>query len=168
MIAGLLPCRPSGLVPAVLALIILPSAFLPSRALAQTQLPEGPGKAETIRLCGTCHPAERGASVRLTREGWEDVLTRMVALGAKGTDQEFAAVLEYLSTHYKGEAAAPLNLNRATSVELESVAGFLRRESAAWMAHRAKRPCAALEDLKSVPGVDFKKVDRRRDRLVCF
>ena len=69
---------------------------------------------------------------------------------------------------FKGEAAVPLNLNRATSVELESIGGFLRRESAAWMAYRGKRPCTTLEDLKAVPGVDFKKVEKRRDRLVCF
>ena len=135
---------------------------------AHAQLPEGPGRAETVRMCGTCHPPERGASVRLTREGWEDVIARMVALGARGTDAELAAVLDYLSTHFKGQAAVPLNLNRATSVELESIAGFLRRESAAWMAYRAKRPCATVDDLKIVPGVDFKKVEKRRDRLVCF
>jgi competence protein ComEA len=135
---------------------------------ARAQLPEGPGRAQTVRMCGTCHPPERGASVRLTREGWEDVIARMVALGARGTDADLAAVLDYLSTHFKGQAAVPLNLNRATSVELESIAGFLRRESAAWMAYRAKRPCATIDDLKVVPGVDFKKVEKRRDRLVCF
>jgi hypothetical protein len=137
-------------------------------ASAWSQLPDGPGRAETIKVCGTCHPAERGASVRLTREGWEDVITRMAGLGARGTDAELAAVLEYLATQFKGQAAVPLNLNRATSVELESVAGFLRRESAAWMAHRVKRPCTTLEDLRAVAGVDFKKIEKRRDRLVCF
>jgi competence protein ComEA len=135
---------------------------------ARAQLPEGPGRAQTVRMCGTCHPPERGASVRLTREGWEDVIARMVALGARGTDADLAAVLDYLSTHFKGQAAVPLNLNRATSVELESIAGFLRRESAAWMTYRAKRPCATVDDLKVVPGVDFNKVEKRRDRLVCF
>jgi len=154
-----------------------PVRFAPARVLvmllaaavpASAQLPAGPGQAETIRLCGTCHPPERGASVRLTREGWEDVIAKMVGLGAKGTDAELDAVLEYLSTHFKGEAAVPLNLNRATSVELESIAGLLRRESAAWIAYRAKRPCTTVDDLRAVPGVDFKKVEKRRERLVCF
>jgi len=148
---------------AAAALIVL-ALPVPARA----QLPEGPGRAETVRICGTCHPPERGASVRLTRDGWEDVIARMVALGARGTDAELETVLDYLSTHFEGQAAVPLNLNRATSVELESIAGFLRRESAAWMAYRAKRPCAAIDDLKAVTGVDFKKVEKRRDRLVCF
>lgn len=152
---------PFVVVSTALVLLTLPGA-------ARAQLPEGAGRAETIKVCGTCHPPERGAAVRLTREGWEELITKMVGLGAKGTDVELAAVLEYLATHFKGEGAVPLNLNRATSVELESIAGFLRRESAAWIAHRAKRPCTSVEDLKNVPGVDFKKVERRRERLVCF
>ena len=157
--------RPS---PARFAAASIALAVLAFPAAAGAQLPAGPGQAETIRLCGTCHPPERGASVRLTREGWEDVITKMVGLGLKGTDAELEAVLDYLATHFKGEAAVPLNLNRATSVELESIAGFLRRESAAWMAYRAKRPCTTLEDLRAVPGIDFKKVEKRRERLVCF
>ncbi len=148
---------------ALLALVAAPASVR-----AQTQLPDGRGKAEVQKLCSTCHPAERGASVRLTREGWQDVMTRMVGLGLKGTDEELNAALEYLATHFKGEAAAPLNLNRATPVQLQSVAGLLRKESAVLIAHRAKAPCKTLDDLKTVAGLDFSKIDQRRDRLVCF
>ena len=137
-------------------------------AAAQSQLPEGRGKEATVKVCGTCHPADRGASVRLTRAGWQDVIAKMLTLGAKGTDAELQEVLDYLSTHFKGEAMAPLNLNRATSIELEAVVGMLRRESKVWMAARQKTPCTALEDLKKVDGLDFSKIEKRRDRLVCF
>lgn len=137
-------------------------------AAAQSLLPDGAGKETTVRVCGTCHPPERGASVRLTRAGWQDVMAKMLSLGMKGTDAELKEVLDYLSTHFKGEAMAPLNLNRATSIELEAVVGMLRRESKVWMAARQKAPCAALEDLKKVEGVDFSKIEKRRDRLVCF
>ena len=132
------------------------------------QLPDAPGKDAVVKLCSTCHPPERGASVRLTREGWQDVMTRMVGLGMKGTDEEMTAALEYLATHFKGEAAAPLNVNRATPVQLQSIAGLLRRESAALIAHRTKTPCKTLEDLKNVAGLDYAKIEKRRDRLVCF
>jgi competence protein ComEA len=147
------------------ALIALAAAPAPARAQG---LPEGEGKAVVQKLCSTCHPAERGASVRLTREGWQDVMTRMVGIGLKGTDEELNAALEYLATHFKGEAAAPLNLNRATPVQLQSVAGLLRSESALLVAHRAKTPCKTLDDLKAVAGLDFSKIEKRRDRLVCF
>jgi competence protein ComEA len=138
-------------------------------ASAQGQLPEGPGKDAVVRMCGTCHPVERAASVRLTQAGWQDTIGKMMTLGAKGSDEDVKAVLEYLSTHFKGEAGKPLNLNTATSIDLESITLFLRKESAAWIAWRAKNgPCKTVDDLKKVPGVDFQKIDERRERLVCF
>ena len=141
----------------------------PRTASAQDPFPEGPGKDVTVRMCGTCHPSARGASVRLTREGWQDVIAKMVSLGAKGTDEELAAVLDYLATNFKGDAPKPVNLNTAPAIDLESVAGLLRKEAAALIAYRTKHgPCKTLDDLKKVPGVDFRKINRRRDRLVCF
>lgn len=142
--------------------------MLTAVGLGQARLPDAPGKDETVRLCGTCHEAERAASLRLTREGWQETIEKMVALGAKGSDEEIAIVLEYLAEHFKGEALRPLNLNNATAIELESVAGLLRKEAAAWIAHRKNAPCKSLDDFKKVPGVPFKKIDDRRDRLVCF
>ena len=153
------------LVTAGFALAALAAAPRPSSA---QQLPDGPGKAEVQKLCGTCHPPERGASVRLTREGWQDVMTRMVGLGLKASDDDLNTVLEYMATHFKGEAAASLNINRATPVQLQSIAGLLRSESAALIAHRNKTPCKTLDDLKAVQGLDFAKIEKRRDRLVCF
>ena len=64
---------------------------------AQGQLPDAPGKEITVKMCGTCHEAERSAAVRLTREGWEEVMAKMVALGARGTDDELKQVLDYLA-----------------------------------------------------------------------
>lgn len=136
---------------------------------AQVQLPDAPGKDETVRMCSTCHEVERATSVRLNREGWQDTIAKMVDLGAKASDQERATVLNYLAEHFKGEAPRPLNLNTATAIELESIVGLLRKESAAWIAHRkTSGPCKSLDDFKKVPGVPFKKIDERRDRLVCF
>ena len=146
-------------------MIVMPAVV----GLAQVRLPDAPGKDETVRVCGACHEPERAAAVRLTREGWQESIAKMVALGAKGSDEELAKVLDYLTEHFKGDALRPLNLNSATAVELESIAGLLRKEAAAWIAHRTKAgPCKSLDDFKKVPGVPFKKIDDRRDRLVCF
>jgi competence protein ComEA len=132
-------------------------------------MPDGPGKELTIRVCAQCHEPQRAAALRLTRDGWEGVVAKMVSLGAKASDTELSQVVDYLAENYKGEAPKPINLNSATSVELESVAAMLRKESAAWIAYRSKNgPCKSVDDLKKVPGIDFKKIDARRDRLVCF
>ena len=135
---------------------------------AQDQLPDGPGKDQVVNVCGKCHEPQRVAALRLTREGWEEVVAKMTSLGAKASDDELKQITDYLAENFKGEVAKPINMNSASSVDLESVAGLLRKEAAAWIAYRTKHgPCKALDDLKKVPGVPFKKIDERRDRLVC-
>ena len=146
---------------AIVAVLAVPAA-------AQ-QLPDGPGKAELQKVCGLCHQAERSAAVRLTREGWEGVIGDMIARGARGTDEEFAAILDYLAKNFLGEAARPLNVNKANNIELESVAGLTRKEAAAVLKWRDEvGVCKSLDDLKKVPGLDFKKIEARKDFLVCF
>ncbi len=143
--------------------------LLVTSASARGQLPDAPGKDVMVRVCGTCHEPQRSAALRLTPDAWRDVVAKMVTLGAKATDEELAQIQSYLVEHFKGEALQPLNMNSATAVQLESVAGLLRKEAAAWIAHRNKNgPCKSVEDFKKVPGVPFKKIDERRDRLVCF
>lgn len=149
-------------------LAIMAMLAMPASVSAQ-QLPDGPGKAELVKVCGICHQAERSAAVRLTREGWEGVISDMIARGAKGTDEEFNAILDYLSKHFLGEAPKPLNINRANSIELESVAGLTRKESAALLKWRDEvGRCNSLEDLKKVPGLDYKKIEARKEFIVCF
>jgi competence protein ComEA len=132
-------------------------------------MPEGPNRELTVRVCAACHEPQRAASVRLTREGWQDVVAKMVGLGAKATDEELAKVIDYLAENYKGEAPRPVNLNTAPAVDLESVAGLLRKEAALWIKYRNDvGPCKSIDDLKKIPGFPFKKVDTKRDRLVCF
>jgi competence protein ComEA len=141
---------------------------VPSLTEAQ-QLPEGPGKAELLKVCGTCHQAERSAAVRLTREGWEGVISDMISRGARGTDAEFTAVLDYLAKNFLGDAPRPLNINKANNVELESVAGLTRKEAAALLKWReGAGVCKSLDELKKVPGLDYKKIEARKDFLVCF
>ncbi|MEP6916087.1 MAG: helix-hairpin-helix domain-containing protein [Acidobacteriota bacterium] len=131
------------------------------------QLPDGPGKDTVQKVCGVCHDPTTAASVRLTREGWQGTIGDMVSRGAKGTDEELTQILDYLSTHFLGEADKPLNMNTATAIELESVLGLLRRESAALIAYRTKQNgFTSLEDLKKAPGVPFKKIEAAKDRLV--
>jgi len=75
----------------VLAVLVLAAGG--TRAYAQ--LPDGPGKDVVVKVCGTCHEPARAAALRLTREGWEQTVADMRWRGAKGTDEEFAAVIEF-------------------------------------------------------------------------
>jgi competence protein ComEA len=118
-------------------------------------------------LCGSCHEAAKATSVKLTREGWIETIDRMKAFGAGGSDEEFAAVLEYLATHFKGDIVQPLDLNSAEAIDLESVLSLLRRESAAVLQFRAKHgPFASIEDLRGLDSAILKKIEAKKDRIV--
>ena len=145
--------------------------FTPAELAAfRAALPDAPARETVIRVCGQCHEPQRPASLRLTREGWEGVVQKMKGLGASAfaTDADLAQVTDYLAENFKGEAARPINLNSASAIDLEAVAGLLRKEAAIWIAYRAKTPCKSLDDLKKVEGIPFEKIDKRRDRLSCF
>ena len=76
-------------------------------------------RATFLKVCGACHSVESAVSPRRSRERWQETINAMVARGAKGTPEEFAAVLDYLSTRYGaaagrgraggGGGAGPLN-----------------------------------------------------------
>lgn len=135
-------------------------------ALAQDTMPDGPGKEQTLRLCSACHEAAKATSVKLTRDGWIETIDRMKAFGAAGADEEFAAVLEYLATHFKGETVRPLDMNTAESIDLESVLQLLRRESKAVLDYRAKHGrFTSLEDLKGLDPAIYKKIEAKKDRI---
>jgi len=133
------------------------------------QLPEGPGYEALQTICSKCHAPERAASLRLTAEGWDTVLGDMVTRGAIGTPAEWEAVREYLITNFLGEEPPPLNINTATNLDLEAVAGLTRSEAATlrrWL--DTSGPCLILEDLKQVEGVPYEKIEERRAYLMCF
>ena len=134
---------------------------------AQDTLPEGAGKEQTLRLCGTCHEAAKATSVKLTRDGWVETIDRMKAFGAAGADDDFAAVLEYLAAHFKGDTVRPLDMNTAEAIDLESVLQLLRRESKAVLDYRGERgKFSSLDDLKGLDPAIYKKIEAKKDRIV--
>jgi len=85
--------------------IVPPSAalLLAATALAfaadKPALPEGPGKATTQKVCGSCHAAELLLNRRESREGWSAVVEDMIRRGTKASDDEFAEVIDYLAEY---------------------------------------------------------------------
>jgi competence protein ComEA len=141
-------------------------AALMGARLAPAQLPDGPGRNETVRLCSQCHAAEVVMSAAQNRAGWAATLRKMSALGARGTDQDFRAVLEYLAAHFPAQEVPRVNLNRATAIELESGLTLRRSQAAAIITYRSQHgPFTSLEDLKKVPGLDTTLIEAKRDRV---
>ena len=146
--------------------VVLASLGAPAPLSAAAQLPDGPGKQETARLCSQCHAAEVVMSVRQDRRGWAGTLRKMSALGAKGTDDELRAVLGYLAMHFPAEEVPRINVNTATAIELESGLTLRRSQAAAIIAYRSQHGnFKSLEDLKKVPGLDSTTIDAKKDRV---
>lgn len=68
-------------------------------AFAQVPLPVGPGRAETVKACNTCHGLDIFQNIRRSAIGWETTVANMVAAGAPMSDEEFDTVVAYLATY---------------------------------------------------------------------
>ena len=151
---GLLACRA-----AVLAATLLP-------AVALAQLPDGPGKTETEKICSECHELGRSISLHQDRAGWGVTVDKMVSLGAKANDKEVQLVVDYLTAHFPAEEIPRINVNKARAIDLEAGLTLKRSEAASIIEYREKHGSfKSIADLKKVPGIDTAKIEAKKDRL---
>jgi competence protein ComEA len=141
-------------------------ALVCSSSLAFAQLPDGPGKEVTAQLCGNCHEVNIIQAHRQSRDEWVATIQKMMSAGAEGTEDQFTAVLEYLSKNF-GPAAARINVNQASAADLKTGLDLTEKEAAAIVKYRTdKGAFKVVEDLKKVPDLDYKKIEAQKDRLV--
>ena len=76
-------------------------AFLVATSLSHAaSLPKGAGQAETAKICSKCHSLDQATSLRQGQQGWADCISKMVGLGAQGSDYDLNRVLNYLLKFY--------------------------------------------------------------------
>lgn len=108
---------------------LLLTAFGAWSAWGQTpaaQLPDAPKRETVQRICSACHPAQIVLGRGMTREQWGGIVSNMISRGAKGSDEEFADVVDYLATNLppkKQEAASPSNVKAPRPRNLIDQAG---------------------------------------------
>jgi len=140
-------------------------ALLCASGMAQ-QFPDGAGKETTLQICGNCHNAEIIFGHRQGRDEWVATIQKMIGIGAEGTPEQFGAILDYVTKNF-GPRAATVNVNKASAADLESGLGLTGKEAAAIVKYRTdKGAFKAVDDLKQVPDLDFKKIEAQKDRLV--
>lgn len=133
---------------------------------AASALPDGPGKQLTVTICGKCHSPDRAAALHQTRRGWDMEIAKMVGMGATGTDDQLNEVADYLAKSFPEPPPRPLNINTATPVDLESSLLLLKSEAKAIVQYRTQNGnFKSLDDLRKVPGLDFKKIEEKKDRI---
>jgi competence protein ComEA len=141
-------------------------AWTPSSAWQGRPMPDGPGKEATQKICAQCHELEKSFSIKQDREGWQRTVDKMVALGAKGTDEELNAVIEYLVKNFPAEEVPKINVNKAEAIDLESGLSLRRSQASAIIQYRKKNgDFKSVEDLKKVPGIDAAKIEAKKDRI---
>ena len=124
-------------------------------------LPDGPGKAVVERLCASCHAIENVIEARRTKLGWQRMVEDMVGRGAEGSEEEFKAVVDYLTAHY-----GKINVNTASAKELETTLGLAIREAEAIVSYREKNGrIKDFEELRKIAGAE--KLDAKRS-LIAF
>ena len=129
-------------------------------------LPDGPGRAETEKLCKGCHEIARSIAPRQDRAGWNTTLQKMVAYGLKCSDADYTTVLAYLAAHYPAEEIAKINVNTASAIEMESGLSLRRSQARAVIEWRGKNGAFhSLDDLKKVPEIDAAKLDEKASRI---
>jgi cytochrome c2 len=71
-----------------------------------TELPNGPGKDVVMRTCNACHAATIVLEHGQTREQWDETITKMIGMGAQGSDEDFNTIVDYLTKNVPPAAAA--------------------------------------------------------------
>jgi competence protein ComEA len=85
----------------------------------------------------------------------------MIERGAKGTDEEFTIVFDYLVAQY-----GRVNVNTATADEIAQVLGLPAKEAESIVAYRQTNgKFDGFEALMKVPDVDREKLEKSRDAI---
>jgi cytochrome c551/c552 len=118
---------------------------------AKTLVP-GKGSDLTTARCATCHDAQHITRTRLSRGEWEYNIRNMIERGAPVAPHEIPIILDYLSTYYNRDAAAPEPDPAAASFGLDGGADPIQKLLAA----NACIACHAVD--KAVVGPSFRDV----------
>src|SRR5437762_13201600 len=82
-------------------------------------LPDGPGKAETTRVCAKCHLLAQATSLRQLQPAWSQTISQMVELGGEGTEAELTAILHYLVKNFGAAHSTPQSTSPSASAAVE-------------------------------------------------
>ena len=130
-------------------------------ASVQGELPPGPGHDTLARVCSDCHGLDVLEGQRRTRAQWRDVVEDMVSRGANASDEDTNTIIDYLVT-----SLGRVNVNRASESDLQTVLELSAAESTAIVNYRTSSgELKNLDDLKKVPGLDFSKVEAKKERI---
>jgi competence protein ComEA len=129
---------------------------------SQDRFPDGPGKADVMKVCSGCHDAEIILANLKTPAEWNETLQNMATQGAEATSDQWKLIEQYIDVHF-----AMVLVNKAPADEIQLTLDVPAEVAAAVVKYRQdKGPFKTIDDLKKVPGIDAAKVDAATSRLV--
>ena len=129
-------------------------------ANAQLSLPDAPARKTFETVCGICHDLRTGP--RRTKAAWVATVDSMAGRGARATDQEFAAIADYLAKYF-----GAVDANRATAKEISEVLEIPEADAEAIVRYRTDNGAFKdLDSLKKAPGVNANAIEERKASIV--
>ena len=113
-------------------------------------------------VCSQCHELSITTNHRATHDEWMELVQRMAEKGASATDDQYFAIVDYLSRNY---GPAKLNVNHAVAADLAAFFGITQAEGEAIVKYRgANGNFKTVEDVEK-SGVDKKKIEAKKDAI---
>jgi len=136
-------------------------------ALAQAQdLPDGKGKDLVQNTCGSCHGLDVVVSQHATKDGWASIVDSMVSRGATGTPDEIQTMVDYLAKNFP-PLPDKVNVNKAAAKDIETGLELTSQEAEMIVKYRTDHgDFKDFDTLAKVPGLDAKKLEAKKDRIV--
>jgi len=141
-------------------------------------LPPGNGQAIVQQKCSTCHALKVVTGKKASRQQWSTIVDQMITRGADVPDDDIDTLVDYLSKNFapapakagaeKGQnRTGPVNVNTAPASELAAALDLTEQESMSIVSYREQNGnFKEWRDLTKVPGIDSKKIESNKDRLV--
>ena len=133
---------------------------------ARAEFPPGTGRDAVLRLCVRCHSPNIILASGRDRTGWENTITKMVGLGATGTDEDFTDIADYLTANFPPSAVKKIFVNMAKASQFAQVLGISDADAQAIVDYRnQQKGFKSIDDLRNIPGLDFKKIETQKSRI---
>jgi competence protein ComEA len=127
------------------------------------QSPKLAREAQSLQaVCGNCHNLQIVLNAPRSLGDWRDTIQKMVDRGARGTDDQYDDILDYLH-----RTMTTIDVNSAVADELATVLDAPYSTVKLIIARRASKKFVDLTDLKAIPGVDAATLDAKA-KLIYF
>jgi cytochrome c5 len=70
------------------------------KTYGRVELPEGDGRSILEASCAGCHDLTAATKSRLTKAGWQDLIGRMIGMGAKVDEAQISTLVDYLTKNF--------------------------------------------------------------------